>query len=82
MAKKSIKEHQGEVLNEVKVPEDQVLHNTDDHKVEVKVPEINPASVVKIKALADTKHLKKDVVYEISGNDAIHLIKIKVAVLA
>ena len=25
---------------------------------------------------------KKDVVYEISGNDAIHLIKIKVAVLA
>jgi len=82
MAKKSIKDHQDEVLNEVKVPEDQVLNNTSDHKLEVKVPEINPASVVKIKALADTKHLKKDVIYEISGNDAIHLIKTKVAALA
>ena len=82
MAKKSIKDHQDEVLNEVKVPEDQVLHNTNDHKLEVKVPEINPASVVKIKALADTKHLKKDVIYEISGHDAIHLIKTKVAALA
>ena len=60
MAKKSIKNNQDEVLNEAKVPEDQVLHNTDGRKVEVKVPEINPASVVKIKALADTKHLKKD----------------------
>ena len=82
MAKKSIKDHQGEVLNEVKIPEDQILHNTDDHKAEVKVPEINPASVVKVKALADTKHLKKDVLYEISDNDAILLIKRKIAVLA
>ena len=41
----------------------------------LQTPVINPAAFIKVKALVDTPHLKKDKVYQISGADAIHLIK-------